>query len=236
MFKSDFFQVFQLTNYKSSLKYFRPWLLQPVNVDFFNILLYLPYICALSVFVRLLLYVLSPALTSQHLLPPFNLIYLHSCCAVVFGKCIRKKRLVYWRCCSIKYHDKTHSVCWKAVQKKKVCVVLFAVTSWLLFWLVNKRRQLVIGPHLSDVLCFSFSLVSLERSTSLCMFDSSETLSLRIQCDYSARAMKINQIISASGAAFLPESRSNCAVTAAAVKTEGATAWWMTDTNHVSLI
>lgn len=56
------------------------------------------------------------------------------------------------------------------------------------------------------------------------MFDSSETLSLKIQCDYSAPAMKTDQIISALGAAFLAESRSNCTVTAAAFKTEGAAA------------
>lgn len=56
-----------------------------------------------------------------------------------------------------------------------------------------------------------------EKVKLLCISDSAETLSLRIQLDYSGQALKINQNISAFSerAPELPEIYNNCIVTAA---------------------
>lgn len=63
--------------------------------------------------------------------------------------------------------------------------------------MLKARRQLVYGEHLFTALPFFFPCGFIEKVKLLCFSDSTETLSLKIQLDYSGQTMKRNQNISA---------------------------------------
>lgn len=78
-------------------------------------------------------------------------------------------------------------------------------------------RLLVFGEHLFTELLLFLGGFS-EKVKLLCISDSTETLSLRIQLDYSGQTMKINQKYFSFqlSSAVLPEIYNNCIVTAVA--------------------
>lgn len=97
---------------------------------------------------------------------------------------------------------------------KEKDLILFAERSCLQI-AVLCRRLLVFGEHLFSVL---FLCAFSEKVKLLCISDSTETLSLRIQLDYSGQTMKINQKYFSfqRRSTVLPDIYNNCIVTAVA--------------------
>ncbi len=97
-----------------------------------------------------------------------------------------------------------HKALWSSSQRDLVCSLTVCWRRDGCLWTGNVSSRLFLG---------GFS----EKVKLLCSSDSAETLSLRIQLDYSGQAMKINQNISAFSerAPELPEIYNNCIVTAA---------------------